>query len=139
MSLFKQFSSSKQKASTGVWVEYSPNEDGTIPAFLIARAHKFNKRYATALAAATQPHRRALATETLDNKTAEKVMLQVFLDAILLDWRNVYDEAGAPMVYSRASAESLLTKLPELYDDLDTQSKSLALYREEELAADLKN
>lgn len=139
MSLFKQFETSKEAEQDGIWIEYGPNEDGTIPGFKIARAGKGNKKWVKAVERATKPHRRAMELGTLDNAVAEKLMRGVFVEAILVDWRNVNDKDGKPLALNATNANALLEALPELYDDLNEKAGKAASFREEALENEAKN
>lgn len=139
MSLFKQFATNKEAEQDGIWVEYGPNDDGTIPGFKIARAGKSNKKWAKAVERATKPHRRAMQLETLDNAVAEKLMQGVFIESILIDWRNVQGKDGKPLQLSKQNATDLFDALPELYDDLNDKANKVAIFREEALENEAKN
>ena len=139
MSLFKQFETNKTAEQDGIWVEYGPNEDGTVPGFKIARAGKSNKKWAKAIERATKPHRRLMELGTLDNAVAEKLMRGVFVEAILIDWRNVRDKDGKELQLNKVNAENLFEALPELYDDLNDKANKAAMFRDEALETEAKN
>ena len=139
MSLFKQFATNKEAEQDGIWVEYGPNDDGTIPGFKIARAGKSNKKWAKSVERATKPHRRAMELGTMDNGLAEKLMQSVFVESILLDWRNVQDKEGKEIKLSKESATALFEALPELYDDLNDKANKAAIFRDEALENEAKN
>ena len=139
MSLFKQFGTNKEAEQDGIWIEYGPNDDGTIPAFKIARAGKSNKKWVKAIEKGMKPHRRAAELGTLDNATAEKVLREVFVESVLVDWRNVQDSEGEPMQLTKENAVYLFNALPELYDDLSDKANKAALFRDEALENEAKN
>ncbi len=133
MSLYNQFATDKQAEVDGVWVEYGANEDGTIPAFKISRMSKANKKYTKALEKATRPHRRAIELETMNNDLAERLFMEVFVDTVLLDWKNIQGRDGSEIKLSKDEAMKLFVELPELYDDLQEKAKKASLFREEAL------
>ena len=139
MSLFKQFATNKDAETQGVWVEYGPNEDGTVPSFKLARAGKSNEKWAKLLEKATRPHRRALELGRLDNKISDQIFKGVFVEAVLLDWKNVKDRDGNDFPFTRSNALELMNQLPELYDDLSEKASKATLFAEVELEADAKN
>lgn len=139
MSLFKQFATNKEAEQDGIWVEYGPNDDGTIPGFKISRAGKSNKKWAKAIERATKPHRRAMELGTMDNTVAEKLMQGVFIESILTDWRNVQGKDGKALQLTKESATSLFEALPELYDDLNDKANKAAIFRDEALENEAKN
>jgi hypothetical protein len=139
MSLYTQFKTNAEKEVEGVEIQYGPNEDGTIPTFIISRMGKSNKAYTKALEAATRPYRRQIELGTMNNDTAETLFIGVFAKTVLKGWKNVRDESGAEIAFSEKAAVKLLTDLPEMYDDLQEKAKSASLFREESLEDEAKN
>jgi len=146
VSLSSQFATDKQAEVDGVWVEYGANKDGSVPGFKISRMSKANKKYTKALERATRPHRRAIELETMNNDLAERLFMEVFVDTVLLDWRNVSlsDVSGEKKAegyadYSKANALSLFERLNELYDDLQEKAKKASLFRDETLEGEAGN
>lgn len=139
MSLFKQFGTSKEAEQDGIWVEYGPNEDGTIPGFKITRMTNTNKRWLKAHERITRPHRFAIDRKTIDEGLAQKLMIQVLAEGILLDWRNVNDEDGKPLAFTKENAVWLLLALPDLYNELNQKANEVANFRKEERELEAKN
>ncbi len=139
MSLHKQFATNHAKEVDGTWIDYGPNEDGTVPGFKLARMGKANKRYTKALDQATRPHRRAIELKALSEELSEKLLLDVFVVTVLLDWRNVQDKDGKPIAFNADNAKALFKELPELYEDLQDNAKQSALFRDEAVEEEVKN
>lgn len=139
MSLREQFATNKTAEISGVWVEYGPNSDGTVPRFKISRMSKANKAYTKALEKATKPHRRSIELETMDENLAEKIFMKVFVSSVLLDWENVQHDDGVGISFREENAIDLFDALPELYDDLQDKAKKASLFREMELEAEAGN
>lgn len=139
MSLHSQFATDKKAEVDGVWVEYGANDDGSIPGFKISRMSKANKKYTKALEKATRPHRRAIELETMNNELAERIFMEVFVDTVLLEWKNIQAKDGEELLLSKETAMKLFEDLPELYDDLQEKAKKASLFREETLEAEAGN
>lgn len=141
MSIHSQFATDTKKETEGVEIPYpdAANSDGSIPTFVIARAGKSNKKYSRMLERATKPHRHAMKTGTISNETSEKLMMDVFVDTLLLDWKHVQDRNGKTIVYNRENAIALMKELPDLYADLTNQTQQIELFREEEKEEEAKN
>lgn len=146
MSLSKQFATDAAKEVDGVVIQFGQNDDGSVPGFHISRMSKANTRYTRALEVATRPYRRQIEMGTLANDVAERVFMGVFVDTVLKNWENVLlsdvtgdasAEGFAP--FNRQNALSLFERLPELYDDLQNQAKSAALFKDEAQEAEAKN
>jgi len=133
MSIFNQFETDQDAEKDGIWIEYGENEDGTIPAFKVSRMSKNNKRYSKALDRATRPHRRAIELETLKDDTAERVFMEVFVDTILMDWKNIQTKQGSEIALTKEKALEIFNALPELYEDLQNNARKASLFRQEAL------
>jgi hypothetical protein len=139
MSIFSQFETDRTAEVEGVWVDYGENSDGTIPSFKVSRMSKANKKYTKALDRATRPHRRAIELETLKEETAESLFLNVFVETVLLDWKNIQDRSGNEIPFSKEKALEIMNALPELYDDLQDKAKKAMLFRQEVLEEEAGN
>lgn len=145
MSLKDKFKTDPNAAREGVWFEYPANADGTVPAFKLARMSKHNKRYSAAMrkVSAKYENDSGIADfSALNEVEAEEMLLDVFLDTVLLDWRNVQPEDdGKPIAYSRDAAKTLLgsDEWIDLYSDLNDKARRAASFREKALTAQAKN
>jgi len=139
MSIFNQFETDQDAEKDGIWIEYGENEDGTIPAFKVSRMSKNNKRYSKALDRATRPHRRAIELETLKDDTAERVFMEVFVDTILMDWKNIQTKQGSEIALTKEKALEIFNALPELYEDLQNNARKASLFRQEALEEESGN
>lgn len=84
-------------------------------------------------------YRRFQKKGKLPEEIAEKVIVEQMADAILLDWRKMPDRDGAEIVYSRAAAAMLLTKLPNFRLDIIQTAVDMDNYRVEDKKATLGN
>lgn len=139
MGLYKSYKTSSKKELEGVKIECDPNEDGSIPTFVIARASRSNVKYAKCLEAETKPHRRKIELDALDPMLSAALMRRVFIKTLLLGWSNVKDEKGNEIAFNESNAEKLLVDLPDLYDELHAASNKISLFRDEALESDAKN
>uniref|UniRef100_A0AAU7YUE3 Virion structural protein n=1 Tax=Stenotrophomonas phage vB_SmaS_QH3 TaxID=3229738 RepID=A0AAU7YUE3_9CAUD len=139
--LHKQFKTNSAKESEGVEIEFpeAQNDDGTVPTFVISRMGKSNKAYSKALEAATRPYRRQVELGTMKNEVAETLFMGVFVDTILKGWKNVQDENGQPIAFSKDSAIALLGELPDVYERLQEEAKLSANFRDSVLESEAKN
>lgn len=142
MSLKTLFKTDPKIANEGVWVEYPANSDGSIPAFLLSRMSKVNKRYTKELRKATTPVQREIELGTLDEDRSERIMLDVFCRTIILDCRNLQPEDDGKVLAYTADAISKLLSDPEwsdLYADLQDKANKAALFRISSREGQLKN
>lgn len=145
MSLKNKFKTDAAAAVEGVWFEYSPNADGTIPAFKLARVGKQNKKYVLLMRAIGEKYAGAngLADfSSLSYEASEQVALELFIDSILVDWRNIQPEDdGKALAFTRENAMALLGSpdWADLYADLEEKAGRAASFREKVLQAQAKN
>ena len=141
MSLYKQFATNSEKEMEGVEVQMTEaeNGDGSIPTFVVSRMGKSNKRYSKALEAATRPYRRQIELGTMNNDKAEEIFMGVFVDTVLKGWKNVRDEDGKPLEFTKAAAVKHFTDLPEVYERLQEEAKLSANFRDAALEEEVKN
>lgn len=131
----------KENNGIPVTLDDQPNEDGTVPTFILSRMGKGNKAYSKALETATRPFRRQMELGTMKNDVAEKLFRQVFADSIVKGWENVQDEQGVVIPFSSANVLSLIEKegMDDLYQLLQQEASLAANFRDNALEAEAKN
>ena len=83
--------------------------------------------------------RRKIETDTLDVDVLSKIMMDVFVQTSLLDWKNVNGSDGKAIDFNRENALELMRRLPDLFDDLHTQAQALSTFQKEAVDKDSKN
>lgn len=141
MSLFSTYKSDPSKAAKGFWFEDTGviNDDKTTPGFLLARAHTTNPAFSKAAEAVGKKFKRQLEQDIMTGDTARMLNRALFLDTVLLGWRNVFDENGILIQFSRENADILFEQLPDLYELLEIEAKKLSNFRAAEIDGDTKN
>lgn len=126
-SLWDLFETNSDAENAGIWVPVGPAR------FKIARAGGGNENFKKAAMKRLRPF--ASSFETLPTKTADGLMIALFVDAVLLDWEGVVDRSGAVLPYSKEAAVDLLTKLPNLYLTLRAESEKMSNFTQANLEA----
>lgn len=139
MSLYSAFKTNPDYEKNGIEIQYGENSKGADIVFRIARAGGANQAFNKAMEVATKPYRRQIQNGTFDNKTADKLYMDVFIQTVLLGWEGVEDSEGKEMKFTTENAKKLFTDLPELFSDLRDQAANMSLFRQQELAEDLGN
>lgn len=145
MSLKNKYKSDSSLAREGVWIDLVPNSDGTVPGFKLARVSKQNKRYGQVLSKYSEQYAQedgSLNAQDIGNENAEKMLLDTFLEAVLLDWRNFQPEDdGVALPYSIEAARAILGDEDwyDLYAELNTQAHKVANFRQKAQEAQAKN
>lgn len=147
---FAAFETDERLEQTGVRIDY-----GTFY-FQVARAGGANTRFRDVLRQRLAPHKRALATETMNDDLADGISRDVFAETVVLSWgRPERDAKGKPTgkdqdgvitwrdgsdrTYSVESVKELFKALPDLARDVMNQANSAALYRTVIAELDAKN
>ena len=145
MSLSSIYKTDNSKETQGVEFTYPPNDDGTIPTFIVSRMAQSNPKYAKALEEAVRPYKHLQRTDQLKGEVATKVVMQAFIKGCLQDWKNVkfadivggHNQENAP--FNVENATQLFSRLPDLFADLQEQASQIANFREADIEADAKN
>jgi len=126
----------------GVIVEYAPGVE-----VKIARAGGANKRFAKVLTKLSRPHRRAIQTNTIDEKLLTDMFITAYAQAIVLGWKGftkdliTHDDKDADVVldFNQENVEAVLHEQPNLFQDIQATSDNIAIYRAEVLESDSGN
>jgi hypothetical protein len=129
MSLYNTFKTDESLETKGIELEYGHTEAGEPIRIRIARAGGGNTRFAKVLEEKTRPYRRQLQTGTLDKKVSDRLYLETFAETVVLGWVNMEDETGAELPFNVSNVCKLFTDLPDLYNDVQAQAQSAALFR----------
>lgn len=142
MSLRSAFKTDNSKEAEGFWFEDTGviNADKTIPGFLLARASRSNPRFAKATEKLGKKYKRQFDNDMVTGEFAETLNKALFLDTILLGWRNVQpDDDGVELPFSRENADKLFAELPDLYELLETSARRASNFRDAEIEDDAGN
>ena len=134
MGIYNTFGTDNGLEKNGVWMDV----DGETR-FLVARIGTSGSGYDKRLRVAAKPYRRLIENEKADLEVVRKIMTETFAKTALLDWRNVKDEEGNDIPFSKENAVKLLTELPELANLLLDFARDYQNYRRAQLEEDGKN
>jgi hypothetical protein len=139
MSLYTQFQTDSNLEKTGILLEYGETEDGKPICIRIARAGGANKSFEKRMELETKPIRRQLQNETVNNAQLLKLLRKVYAETVVLGWENVQDPDGKDIPFTVENCIKLFEDLPDLFTDLQEQSRRAALFRQQAREADGKN
>lgn len=129
MSLYNTFETDKDLEKEGILLDYGFNSKNEPIQIRIARAGGANVRFAKILEQKMRPYKRAIANDTMDNKVAEKLLIETYADGVILSWTGVEDRDGTALEFNRDNIVKVLTDLPDLFMDIQQQSQKVALFR----------
>jgi hypothetical protein len=139
MSLYTQFQTDESLEKTGILLEYGETAAGKPICIRIARAGGANKQYEKRLEAATKPIRRQLQNETAESAQLVRILRKVYAETVVLGWENVEDRDGKPIPFTVDNCIQLFTDLPDLFMDVQEQSRRAALFKLQVREDDAKN
>ncbi len=133
-SLQELYATDQSKEAEGFW---HPITD-TI-SILMARAGGMNSRFSKALEKKIRPHRRKIENEDMDTTLANSIMLEVFAETVILDWKGVNDDKGKPLPCTKENVLNILVELPDLFAELRDAAGKQANFRATTVEEDLGN
>lgn len=145
MSLKDKYKTDGDAVREGVWFDFDTNSDGTVPGFKLAFAGKQNKKYTAAMRKWTAKYEDDNGIpdfSTLQEADADKFILEVFADTVLIDWRNFQPEDdGVNVPYSRDAVVKIFGSddWAAFYAILNAKAKKVANFRQKALVAQAKN
>lgn len=114
MTLASRFKADTNLANEGVWFNFpeSPNLDKTVPGFLLGRNSSQNKRFSRAVAEVTARYlseHGVARVEDLPDDLYDQFDVDLFLEGVLLDWRNFQPaDDGVNVEYSAEAAKEYI-------------------------------
>ena len=109
----------------GTWAEFNGAE------FLIASANSLRfQRYHEQL---KKPHRSKFERGTVDPGLMLDIMIKAMASTVLLGWRYVSDDKGAPVEYTVSKAETFLRNDAHLREFVMSYSADLGNFQREEM------
>ncbi len=142
--MFDVFQTDEHLEATGVWIDYGDFR------VLIASAGQGNKKYVSYAEKKLKPLNRAIEAGALDRKRQTAIMAEIYSKTVVLNWQMSNGEGG----WADACMESkdgdridfneenvILTfkLLPRLFQDIQEQAQSIAIFRQEQDEEDSGN
>jgi hypothetical protein len=119
----------------GRWFNFEPNADGSIPGFKLSRMSDSNPAYQAELERVAKDIQLDLAADNLTTERHGPILKTLFVNKILMDWRNIQDEDGNEIPLSKENAMALFNELPDLYVALRELASKMSSFRGKELEA----
>jgi len=127
--IYGAFQTDSNMEVSGRWFDFPPNDDKTVPGFKLARMADTNPAYLKGLEALQKELGRDIELDILTDAQARPHMMRLFVDTVLVEWRNLQDATGVEIRYSKENATALLNDLPDLYRTLVREAQKMTNYR----------
>ena len=131
--VFAMFGTDANMEKTGIWLDYGPFR------IRVARAGGSNHKFSKALEIVSKPYRRAIEREILSEEKGIEILVTAYARGIILGWDGVTDENGVPLDCTEKNIIWLLTKLPDLFKDIQEQASKFSNFQLQDREDDAKN
>lgn len=145
-SLSKQYKVDPKKVETGHFYQAGETSSGEPIGFYLSHMAPTNIKFEQALTEATRPFKKQIKAGTLSEAKSKHITMDVFIETILLGWKNVSladvtgNESEVGMAgFNADNAKSLFKNLPDLYQELLVESADINNFLQEQLKAEAKN
>lgn len=141
MSLMKQFGTSEDLETSGVWLDYGDFGVKILP------ANSRNKHFVKFSEKALKPVQKQIAAGTLSASRQAQLNREIFANTIIIDWRSEIDVEGEEepqeqqgiswdrkeiMEFNIANVKETLKKFPHLLEDLMGQAVAVSTFQEDD-------
>ena len=141
MSLKKVFKTDPTKEKSGVWISVSQGEGSPDCEFLVAPMGPSNKKYTSAVQASQKKYKHTF--KTMSQERVNEIFVEVFVDSVLLDWKNVEEYRGdkpkGMMEFNKDNAKFVLTDLPQVLELLSKEAGDFSNFVAVQTEVDAKN
>jgi hypothetical protein len=139
MSLYSTYETDTKAEKDGVLLDFGLNSHGQPTMIRILRAGGANVRFAKVFEQKSKPVRRIMDAGGLDNATSERIMREVYAEAVVTGWEGVEDRQGQAIEFSKENVAKLFEDLPDLFREVVKSSQELALFRKDLREAEAGN
>lgn len=103
------FGEDETAVERGIWVSHANG-----PQFRICAATDSNPQYVRVKERVLKPHRRALSHDAMDEKRASDLLMQVYAECVIVDWKDVFLD-GKRVPFSKKECLRMLKLFPKLW------------------------
>lgn len=138
MSMYENFRTDTDSEKNGIVIDYGDFR------VTIARAGGANKKYQRTLELLTRPYQRAINTGSLDEDIAREILYKTYARTIIRDWevpdgtdengtlkwkQGIEGPNGDLLPVNEDNVVLTFKQLPDLFNDLQSQAQSAALFK----------
>jgi hypothetical protein len=140
--LRKMFETDSAAEKDGIIIRFADEVEVTV-----ARAGGANKKFSRLMARLTKPYRRAIETETIDEKVLTDIVKKVYARTVVLGWKGLTEDivtkneadAEQELVFNEENCMAVFNALPVLFDEIVKATTSHTNFRNLALEDDAGN
>ncbi len=129
----KLFALDQGAASKGVDLDYGDFKIRILPAL------ETNPKYTAKMREVWRKNKSRMKAGPLSKDIDDKIMAEVYADAIIVGWTEVEGDDGKKIPFNRANVIALLLDAPLLFSDVRAQAEDIALFRADVTEETVKN
>lgn len=130
---YEMFKTNKTLETEGVILDYGAFQ------ITVARAGGSNKKFQKVLSDLAKPHMLSMKNQTMDQDLQDRLMVEAYAEAIILNWKGVCDESGKKIPFTKANTIKLFTDLPDLFQNVVEQASKFSMFHDEGVGQTEKN
>lgn len=115
------------ESQEGIWLKF-PNDRK----IHVLRAGGGNSKYARYFNSAIKPYRRQMDRGLLDPEKSNEILVDVYVETVILGWSGIKDVNGNEIPYGKGVAREFFTAYPELFNDVVSFAGDAALFQNEQ-------
>lgn len=94
--------------------------------FQILRAGNKNKNYSKISRKLSKKYKRQIETETIDDEIGRELLIKIYAESVVIDWKGIQDESGKDMPFTVENCIKLLTDLPDLFGMIHSEANNFS-------------
>ncbi len=136
---YKEYGTDKNLEKNGFLYIHTPKTDEwSAECYVLARAGGSNSKFLKAVEVLSRPHRKR-GVEKLSYEQQRSIMVQAFVEGVIIDWEGVRDKDDNEIPFSKDNVLKFFNDLPDMFDVIQTEAMELSNYLMEEVESDVKN
>lgn len=133
MNLYSMFGTDTELETSGVWLDFGG------PRIRVARAGGANSRFTALMAEKARQYNPQIKAEVLPENIGRKLMIEVYAEAVILDWEGMSDRDGNSLAFNRSNVIQVMTDLPDLFNLVQEHAAKMANFKRAQLEVEAGN
>jgi hypothetical protein len=128
-SLYALFETDKDLEQKGVEFQFGDSK------FRCKRAGGSNRQFDTIFEERTRAFSTKMQMASISDEQSDRILMDVFFDAVVLGWTDVVDRAGEPIAFTKENFMQVMTDLPDLWKALRAAAVNMDNFLRQQVVA----